>query len=144
MVFYFGETLEIIRKFLRYRRAIRLIPNISNSSSCKPYFKKLKIITLPCIYILEILTHTKGSFSKFKTNSMFHSHDTRSKAELFITSHNTKLFEPSIAYSGVLIYNKVPSEMKSVQSIRKFKTLFSSFFLEKSFYWVEEFMTVDF
>jgi hypothetical protein len=75
---------------------------------------------------------------------MFHSHDTRNKAELFITSHNTKLFEQSIAYSGVLIYNKLPSEIKSVQSIRKFKKLLSSLLLEKNFYSMEEFMMADF
>jgi hypothetical protein len=69
-------------------------------------------MTPPCIYILEIPTHTKGSLSKFKTNSMFHSHDTRNKADFFITSHNTQLFEQSIAYNGVLIYNTLPSEIK--------------------------------
>jgi hypothetical protein len=99
-------------------------------------------MTLPCIYILEILTHTKWALSKFKTNCMFHSHDIRSKANLFITSHNNKLFEQSIAYNRALIYNKLPSEIKSVQSIRKFRKLLSSFLLEKSFYSLEEFMTV--
>jgi hypothetical protein len=75
---------------------------------------------------------------------MFHSHDTRNKADLFITSHNTKLFEQSTAHNGVLIYNKIPSEIKSVQSRRKVQKLLSSFLHEKNFYWVEEFMTVDF
>jgi hypothetical protein len=132
MVFYFGETLEIFSKFFNIqKRAIRLIANISNTSSCKPYFKKLKIMALPCIFILEILIHTKGSLSKFKTNSMFRSHDTRNKADLFITHHNTKLLEQSTAYNGDLICNEIPSEIKSVQSIRKFKKLLSSFLLEK-------------
>jgi hypothetical protein len=60
------------------------------------------------------------------------------------TNHNTKLFEQSIAYNGVLLYNKLPSEIKSVQSIRIFKKLLSSFLLEKSFYLAKAFMTVDF
>jgi hypothetical protein len=64
---------------------------------------------------------------------MFHSHDTRNKADLFITSHNTKLFEQSIAYSSVLIYNTLPSEIKSVQSIRKFKDYLAAFFLKRVF-----------
>jgi hypothetical protein len=34
---------------------------------------------------------------------MFHSHDTTNKADLFITSHNTKLFEHRIAYNGVYL-----------------------------------------
>jgi hypothetical protein len=33
------------------------------------------------------------SLNKFKTNSMFHSHDTRTKSDVFITNHNTKLFK---------------------------------------------------
>jgi hypothetical protein len=83
------------------------------------------------------------SLSIFKTNSMFHSHDTRNKSDLFITSHNTKLFEKSIAYNGVLLYNKQPSEIKSVRLTIKFKKMFINFLLEKSFYAVEEFITTD-
>jgi hypothetical protein len=91
------------------------------------------------VYALYI----KMSLSKFKTDSMFHSYDTRTKSDLFITSHNTKLFEQSIAYKGVLVYNKIPSEIKSVKSIMKFKKILRNFLLERSFYLVEEFMTVD-
>jgi hypothetical protein len=100
-------------------------------------------MTLPCIHIYEILQYIKMSLSKFKTNFMFHLHDTRTKSDLFITSHNTKLFEHSIAYNGVLVYNKLPSQIKSVKSIIKFKKILSNFPLEKSFYSVEEFMAVD-
>jgi len=45
---------------------------------------------------------------------MFHEYDTRSTSDLFITSHNTKLFEQSITYNGMLIYNKLSNEIKSV------------------------------
>jgi hypothetical protein len=141
---FWGNARNLQKVFKVQKRAIRLIANISNTSSCKPYFKKSKIMTLPCIYILEILTHTKGCLSKFKTNSVFHSPDTRNKADLFIKSYNRELFEQSIAYNGVLIYNKLPGEIRSVQSIRKFKKLLSSFILEKSFYPVEEFVMVYF
>jgi hypothetical protein len=75
---------------------------------------------------------------------MFHSCDTRNKSDLFITSHNTKLFEQSIAYNGVLLYNKLPSDIKRVGWIMKFKKMLVYFLLEKSFYAVEEFVTIDF
>jgi hypothetical protein len=101
-------------------------------------------MTLPCIYVYEILLYIKVSLSKFKTNSTFHSHDTRTKSHLFITRHNTKLFYHSIAHNGVLVYNKLPNKIKSVKSIIKFKKILSNFLLEKSIYLVEEFMTVDY
>jgi hypothetical protein len=34
---------------------------------------------------------------------MFYSCDTRNKPDLFISGHNTELFEESIAYNGMLI-----------------------------------------
>ena len=48
MVFYFGETLKTLKEsFKLQKRAVRLIANISRTTSCKPFFKKLKIIILP-------------------------------------------------------------------------------------------------
>jgi hypothetical protein len=54
---------------------------------------------------------------------MYHSYDTRNKSDLFITGHNIKLFEQSIVYNGVLIYNKLSSEIRSVKSIIKLKKI---------------------
>jgi hypothetical protein len=61
-----------------------------------------------------------------------------------ITSNNTKLFKQSTVYNSVLIYNKLPSEIKSVKSIIKFTKLLNNFLLEKSFSSVKEFMAVAF
>ena len=44
--------------------------------------------------------------SRYKTNSMFHSYDTK-YVRLFIASHNNKLFEKSTVYSDMHIYNKL-------------------------------------
>jgi hypothetical protein len=64
-------------------------------------------------------------------------------SHLFISGHNTKLFEKSVAYSGVLIYNKLSNEIKSIKYITKFKKILTNFLLEKSFYSVEEFVTTN-
>jgi hypothetical protein len=81
-------------------------------TSCMPYFKKLKIMTLPCLYIYETLSYTKMFLSTFKTNSMFHSYDTRNKSDLFTSRHNTKLFKQHPAYNAMLTYNKLSSEIQ--------------------------------
>jgi hypothetical protein len=75
---------------------------------------------------------------------MFHSYDTRNNSELFIKSHNTKLFEQTIAYSGVNIYNKLSSEIKGIKSTALFEKTLTEFLLERTFYSVEEFMTANF
>jgi ASC-1-like (ASCH) protein len=50
----------------------------------------------------------------------------------------------SITYSDVLIYNRLPSEIKDIKSTTLFKKTLTKSLLEKSFYSVEEFMTADF
>ena len=63
--------------------------------------------------------------------------------DLFITSHNTKLFEKSFTHSGVLIFNKPFSEFKNTGPVMKFKKILFNFLIEKSSYSVKEFMTKD-
>jgi hypothetical protein len=74
-----GNFRNLKKVFKLQKRAIRLIANISSTASCMPYFKNFKIMTLPCFYIYEIILYTKMSLSNFKTNSMFHSYNTRNK-----------------------------------------------------------------
>jgi len=95
------------------------------------------------VYIYEFLLYTKLYLSGFKTNSLVSSYDTRSKSDLFITGHDTKLFEEIIFYNGMLIYDKLSCDIKSVWCIMKFKKIIINFLLEKSFYPVEEIMTVN-
>lgn len=57
-VLYFVETPQTLKKNLKYKkRAIRLIANITNTASCKPFFKKLRLwqSLFIYIYIYEIL-----------------------------------------------------------------------------------------
>ena len=101
------------------------------------------IMTLPCTYIYEILVHIKISLNTFNTNFLLYSYNTRNKFDLFVISHNTKLFEQSLAHISVLIFNKLSAEIKNNESITKFKKILFNFFTEQSFYSMEEFMTLD-
>jgi hypothetical protein len=64
-ILFWGDVRNLKKVLKHKERAIRLIANISSTTSCKPYFKKLKIMTLPCIHIYEILLYTKMSLNKF-------------------------------------------------------------------------------
>jgi hypothetical protein len=51
-ILFWGNVRNLKKVFkLQKKRTIRLIANISCTTTCKPYFKKLKMLTLPCIYI---------------------------------------------------------------------------------------------
>jgi hypothetical protein len=65
---------------------------------------------------------------------------TRQKSDLFITSHNTKLFEQSTSYSGIHIYNRLAKEIKNIETLTKFEKKLADFVIEECFYSVEEFL----
>jgi hypothetical protein len=59
--------------------------------------------------------------------------------DLFVTGHNTKLFEQSTTYSGIHIYNILAREIKNIETLTKFKKKLADFLIEECFYSVEEF-----
>jgi hypothetical protein len=91
-ILFCGNSTNLKKNCKLQKIAKRFTANISSTTSWKPYFKKLKFMTLLCVWIYKILLYTKMYLSRFKTNSMFHSYNTRNKSNLFITSHNNKLF----------------------------------------------------
>ena len=83
------------------------------------------------------------SLNRFKTNSLIYSYNIRNKYDVFVTGHNTKLFKQSFTNNGVLIFNKLSSEITNTELVMNFKKILFNFLIEKSFYSVEEFMTTD-
>jgi hypothetical protein len=55
---------------------------------------------------------------------------TRQKSDLFITGHNTKLFEQSTTYSGIHIYNTLAKEIENTETMTKFKKKLADFLIE--------------
>jgi hypothetical protein len=100
-ILFWGISKNYKKVFILQKRAMRILANVSRTTSCKPLFWALKIMTLPCMHIYEILLQFRTSMNNRKTNSMIHLHDTRQKSDLFITGHNTKLFEQSRTCSGI-------------------------------------------
>jgi predicted metallopeptidase len=88
-------------------------------------------VTVTGIYIYEIKKKKKMDLTRFKTNSVLHSYEIRSKSDLFIADLNTKLFAQRIAYNSVLIYNSLSHEIKSITCVMKFKIIIFNFLLEK-------------
>jgi hypothetical protein len=118
-IVFWGISKNYKKVFILQKRAIRIQANVSRTTSCKSSCRALKIMTLPCMYIYEILLQFRMSMNNYKTNSMIHLHNTRRKSDLFITGHNSKLFKQSTTYSGIHIYNRLAKEIKNTETFDK-------------------------
>lgn len=129
-----ADQYLINRVFLLQKRLVRIIFKLKSTNSCKPLFKEHKILTVPCIIILECALFVHKNKQLFKKNCDFHSYDTRHRRNIAINKHNTLLYEKSPYYFCSKIYNHLPSEIVEKTSETSFKKDLRSFLSQNCFY----------
>jgi len=137
-----GAGGEINKKiFILQKRAIRSMAGVNSRTSCRQLFKKLNILTLSSLYILEVTCFIRKHCQSLELNTNVHSHNTRRKMDIHIKSYRTNLYKNSVINMGTKIYNKLPNYMKEFDSYKSFRKELKSFLLLHTFYSVEEFLS---
>ena len=87
---------------------------LKTEDSCAPYFKKLNILTLPTLYILEISIFVKTNPDLFQKMATVRSVPIRSQYKNCLNSFKcrTALLEKSVLGMAPRIYNKIPGSIK--------------------------------
>jgi hypothetical protein len=77
----------------------------------------------------------------FQTNNEYHNLDTRHRNNLYLPQANLTTYQKGAYYSGIKIFNNLPSEIKNVAGNSKnFKIAQRKFLHTYSFYTVEEYL----
>ena len=135
-----GCSVNAHRIFLNQKRIIRLIFNLNCQESCKPYFIKYFILTVPCIFILKSVTYVKENQTKFAKNHDSHKYPTRCGSLIKLPQHKTTLFEKSPQFIGPKLFNNLPQSIREKNSIQAFKSSVKKLLLEKCYYSVAEYL----
>lgn len=135
-----GNSSGAERILILQKRVVRLIFNLDQRESCRPYFKNNNILTVSCVYILKCISWVKTNLQSFQQNENFHEYSTRKGNDLRTEAHFTELYKNSPDHSGIVLYNKLPNEIRSVGSLGKFKRKLKLFLISKTYYSVKEYM----
>lgn len=142
-VIFWGNSPESTSIFLIQKRTIRVMMQADRLDSCKPFFKELRIMTLPCVYIYRVVMFVRAGAAgsdSFSKNFKLHKYSTRQQGNFHVSSANTSICKAGLFHSGVSIYNNLPSFLKNLNSDKIFKRELKKILLEKCYYSVKEYL----
>jgi len=96
------------------KRIIRIIMNSSKNASCWQLFKDLNILPIQSQYIFSILLFVTKNKDQFLSNSQVHKINTRQTSDLYVPTANLAIYQKGISYSGIKIYNHLPTAIKAL------------------------------
>jgi hypothetical protein len=130
--------------FRLQKRIIRIIVGIRGTDSCREHIKELKILPLQSQYLLSLLFFVVDNGDYFKVNSEIHNINTRNKLNLHPPISNLSVYQKGTHYSGIKVFNSLPSHIKDLSHNRnQFKHALKNFLYFNSFYTLDEYFSCN-
>lgn len=142
-IIFWGNSTDKEIIFKMQKRCIRAMFGLQMTDSCKPYFIKYGILSLPSLYIMEIALFVKRNPKLFPKPSDFIKRNRRDETKLCLHSSKTALMHKSVVCMAPIVYNKIPSSYK-VLNDNRFNKCFKKLLLEKCYYTINEFLNDNF
>ncbi|KAJ2939970.1 hypothetical protein O0L34_g6675 [Tuta absoluta] len=121
-----ANAAERDRVFRLQKRAVRIMCGAEWDHPAKELFIKMKILTLPSLYILEVAKYVRQNIEQFQTHGDTHSRNTRQRHNLWHPKVRLAKYKKSLNIIGPRLYNKIPCEIKQSKTygsfVRKLKT----------------------
>lgn len=137
-----GHSSHASLVFAVQRRCVRVLAGLGYSECCRGKFVELRLLTLPCIYILICLVHVKMNVLSYTRHDDRHTYSTRHGDNLLPDFTRTQRARDGINFYAVKFYNKLPSKVRSLPAT-SFKNTLKSFLLSRAHYHFREFLDDD-
>jgi len=138
-VIFWGVSVESKKIFLQQKRIIRT--GSPTRATCRKLFLKLKILTLTSQYILSLMRVLSSNLNTFTFNSSVHNKNTRLRLKLHKPSVKLKMYQRSVYYNCINVYNKLPDDLSNlILNKKQFLTQLKKYLIDKPFYTLEEFL----
>ena len=134
-----SSKTNVNKVLLIQKKAVRVLAGLEYRESCKEHFVSLRIMTVISLYIYETLLFVKNNLSLLKQDEISHVYETRGR-NTFVRpqKHKTKIYEKSVSYSGIKLYNSLPNNVKEIK-YPLFKQKLKLFFINNCLYTIDDF-----
>lgn len=135
---FWGNASRSKNIFILQKKVIRIIAGVNKKTSCKPLFLTHQIKTMYIEYVIQALKLIKLNIECYPKNENIHQHNTRNSHKLRNIQHTSSLFEKSLYYSGLRMYNNLPKHISQEMNIKKFNKFIHDMFDGQCFYSIQE------
>lgn len=133
-IIFWGNSTDKNKALKAQKRCIRSICKLKPTDSCIPHFKRLKLLTLPSLYIYETALFVKTNWQLFKKMN------SKREVKLSAPLRSTAFYDKSILGMAPRLYNKLPKSIRDANQLHSYKALLRNFLVEKAYYSVQEFL----
>ena len=134
------QQQNCLRLLKLQKKAVRIISHSTYLAHSEPILKSLNILNVNDIYTFHVAIFMylcfkqilpKSLSNHFKFNNNVHTYSTRSMNDFNIPKLRLAVFHKSIFAQGPKIWNNVPPEIKTCQTLKLFKRRFKQHLLSK-------------
>lgn len=104
-IIFWGNSSKMVKVLTLQKAIVRSMCNANPKESCRPLLKNLNILSIPCLYIYELIIFVHRHPELFAENNFKHEYSTRNKENFMLPTHRLKLFSQTPEYMGMKIYN---------------------------------------
>lgn len=136
-----GNGTNIEDLLIKQKKLIRIIVNINNTDSRKPYLVQLKILTIISMYILELCKFVRKNPNIFKDTKPNRVYGPRmnQKNQLAQPKSRINMYKNSPYVNAIKVYNHLPNEIRGESNTNKFINKIKTLLIEKCYYNLTEY-----
>lgn len=136
-----GNSTDAPAVFTLQKKLIRILVNINQTDSCKPYFIKHRILTLTCLYIIENCKFVRKHPELYtkRENAQFR-YTSRQKNNLMAPPSKLKIHSTGPLKMTIKLYNKLPETIKSEPKDNIFVNKLKQILINKAYYSLNEYL----
>jgi len=140
-VILWGSSSQADYIFTLQKKAVRIVAKADSYAHCRPLFEQLKILPLPCLFILECLLFIKDRPKTLQCD--IHSMNTRYVNDIRIPRYRLTRTMKHFNYFAVKFYNKLPLPIRKLNKF-EYKNKIKCILLKNCFYSINEFLDYNF
>jgi hypothetical protein len=143
-IIFWGMSSHAKKALIMQKKILRSMEGAAPTTPCKPIFKKYKILTLPCLYILNLTLYIAGNKNNLIKTSSIHDHNTRNSKNLHLPYSRLSAAQTLHEYQGIKCYNKLIKYIENTKTTKSLKHKLQTLLVDKAYYNIDEFFKDNF